>query len=120
MEPLAHTQLALLRRQLEQRRDELEAAATPEPGAGGGALPVSEIEFSPADMATNRLLNDLALEVAGKHWQQLSLIRAALNKMAEGSYGLCEACGNDIGYARLQARPEAPLCFACQARAERR
>jgi DnaK suppressor protein len=29
-------------------------------------------------------------------------------------FGLCKVCGDDIGYKRLKARPEAPLCLGCQ------
>jgi DnaK suppressor protein len=118
MDPLTPEQESVLARTLAQRHAELEAAAAAEPGAG--ERPVTDLEFSPADQATNRLLNDLALEVAGKHQEALTQVRSALARLREGSYGLCESCGNPIGFARLPARPEAPLCIACQARAEKR
>ncbi|HZX28091.1 MAG TPA: TraR/DksA family transcriptional regulator [Telluria sp.] len=120
MASLTQPQLDELRRALQRRQAELADQARADPVRGSGDLPVAEVETSPADKATNRLLNDLALEAAGQHLAQLGLIRAALAKMDEGEYGLCEQCGNDIGFARLQARPEAPLCIACQARAEKR
>ncbi|MBC7452804.1 MAG: TraR/DksA family transcriptional regulator, partial [Massilia sp.] len=87
--------------------------------APSGDLPVQEVETSPADKATVRLLNDLALEAAGLHTAQLHTIRHALLKFDDGSYGECEQCGNPIGFSRLQARPEARLCIACQTRSER-
>jgi DnaK suppressor protein len=112
-------QLALLKSLLEQRRDELlgqDSMAL----AGARDLPVQEVETSPADKATVRLLNDLALEAAGHTASQLRTIRHALAKFDDGSYGECEECGNPIGFSRLQARPEARLCITCQTRAERR
>ena len=81
---------------------------------------MSEVETSPADKATVRLLNDLALEAAGHTAAQLGRVKRALAKFDDGSYGICEECGNDIGFSRLQARPEATLCIACQTRAEKR
>ncbi|WP_167759658.1 TraR/DksA family transcriptional regulator [Massilia horti] len=113
-------QVALLRSLLEQRLAAL--AGTQEPQAVGGArdLPVPEVETSPADKATVRLLNDLALEAAGHQAAQMQVLRHALAKFDDGSYGLCEECGNEIGFSRLQARPEARLCIICQTRAERR
>jgi DnaK suppressor protein len=78
------------------------------------------VETSPVDKATNRLLNDLALEAAGHHTAALKAVRAALARMDDGSYGLCEVCGNDIGFSRLLARPEAQLCITCQTRAEQK
>jgi len=86
---------------------------------GAHALPVPEVETSPADKATVRLLNDLALDAAGHQQALLPLLRHALAKFDDDTYGLCEECGRDIGFSRLQARPEARLCIACQTRAER-
>lgn len=110
-------QVALLKSLLQQRLDALAGVAEPQVA---GDLPVSEVETSPADKATVRLLNDLALEAAGHNAAQMSVLRHALAKFDDGSYGLCEECGNDIGFSRLQARPEARLCIACQTRAEKR
>lgn len=42
----------------------------------------------------------------------------ALDKLAEGTYGICDACGNPIAPARLRAAPESVLCIEC-ARARR-
>jgi DnaK suppressor protein len=118
MNGLDQTQLAFLRALLEQRIAALAlGAGVP---ADGHALAVDEVETSPADKATVRLLNDLAHEAAGHKADQLRTLRRALAKFDDGSYGRCELCGNDIGYSRLQARPEARLCIACQTRSERR
>jgi DnaK suppressor protein len=70
--------------------------------------------------APPRLLNDLTLEAAGQHTAQVQVLRHALAKFDDGSYGLCEECGQPIGVSRLLARPEARLCIACQTRAEQR
>lgn len=117
MSSLAAAQLAQLKAALAARRDALEAS--PADGGDGSALPVSDVETAPVDKATVRLLNDLALETAGQRQALLPLLRHALAKFDDGSYGDCEACGLPIGFARLQARPEARLCIVCQTRAER-
>lgn len=118
MNGLNEAQLEQLKRMLEQRLAELEAQLSAELVTDG--LPVSEVETSPVDKATNRLLNDLALEAAGHHAAQLRAVRKALARFEDDTYGICEQCGNDIGFARLSARPEARLCITCQAREERR
>jgi DnaK suppressor protein len=120
MNGLDAAQLALLTAMLEQRRAELASADGGAVGVPAYELAVQEVETSPADKATVRLLNDLAQEAAGHNASQLRRVRYALAKIAEGSYGDCEECGNPIGFSRLQARPEAPLCIACQTRAEGR
>ena len=117
---LTAEQLSLLESLLEQRRAQLAGSGSIDVLAGSHELPVSEVETSPADKATVRLLNDLALEAAGHTAAQLGRVKRALAKFDDGSYGICEECGNDIGFSRLQARPEATLCIACQTRAEKR
>jgi DnaK suppressor protein len=120
MNGLDQAQLAQLKAQLEQRRDEIASQDNAEALAAGRDLPVQEVETSPADKATVRLLNDLAIEAAGHNAAQMRTIRRALAKFDDGSYGACEECGNAIGYSRLQARPEARLCISCQTRFEKR
>jgi DnaK suppressor protein len=119
MNALDQGQLAQLRAALEAQLAALSSTDAPQ-ADGGRDLPVSEVETSPADKATVRLLNDLALEAAGHHVARMQVLRHALGKFDDGSYGLCEECGNDIGFSRLQARPEARLCIGCQTRAEKR
>jgi DnaK suppressor protein len=48
--------------------------------------------------------------------QQLDGIAAALGRIADGSYGRCERCGDQIPAARLAARPTATACISCAAR----
>jgi DnaK suppressor protein len=109
--------LASLKSMLEQRLQALESMEAPSVPAS--ELPVSEVESSPLDRATARLLNDLSREAAGHHAAEVQLLRHALAKFEDGSYGLCEMCGQPIGDSRLLAKPEAKLCIACQTRAER-
>ncbi len=120
MNGLDQRQLALLQALLEQRRAALELHDDVAALAGTRDLAVQEVETSPADKATVRLLNDLALEAAGHNAIQLRVLRHALAKFDDGSYGSCEECGNEIGFSRLQARPEATLCISCQTRREKR
>ena len=46
-------------------------------------------------------------------------IDSALRKIADGSYGRCTSCEEDIGAARLKARPVADLCIDCKSQQER-
>jgi len=111
-------QLALLKGMLEQRLQELENVEAP--AALEADMPAAEVESSPLDRATVRLLNDLSREAAGHHAAEVQVLRHALAKFEDGSYGLCEGCGQPIAPSRLLARPEARLCIACQTRAEKR
>jgi DnaK suppressor protein len=44
----------------------------------------------------------------------------ALQRIEDGTFGVCESCGQPIGKARLQAFPRATLCVTCKQREERR
>ena len=44
--------------------------------------------------------------------ESLDEVEAALQRLADGTYGLCEVCGKPIGSARLEAMPAARLCIA--------
>ncbi len=54
-----------------------------------------------------------ALDVASR--RDYIEITAVLNRMAAGSYGFCERCGERIPVARLRAMPSARQCVACAA-----
>ena len=49
----------------------------------------------------------------------LSKIDAALEKIEQGVYGECTSCGEEIGLARLRARPVAELCIECKSEQEK-
>ncbi len=45
---------------------------------------------------------------------QLVEVEHALHKLAEGTYGRCDVCGQPIDPARLKALPQATLCLSCK------
>ena len=47
---------------------------------------------------------------------QLEEVEHALRRFEEGTYGLCDSCGQPIEPARLEALPQANLCLSCKAR----
>ena len=51
--------------------------------------------------------------------EQVAAVDAALRRLAEGRYGVCDRCGQPIGAERLAARPAATTCVRC-AEGERR
>ena len=50
---------------------------------------------------------------------ELREVRAALERLDAGRYGLCIECGEPIPFARLDVQPAAARCAACQTNAER-
>jgi len=45
--------------------------------------------------------------------KEIRMIRAALQRLEDGTYGFCVQCGNEIAPGRLEAIPATPLCVAC-------
>ncbi len=73
----------------------------------------------PADNATEvseRALNSALREI---HVRHLALIEGALRRLAQGTYGICEKCGEIIDPRRLEVQPAARLCVVCQQRLEK-
>ena len=116
-ELLTDAQLAELRDDLEKLSAELEQQLEASRDEG---LPVSLDEpigrLSRMDAIAQREVSK-----AGRRQQTLELgrIRAALQAIAEGEYGICRACDEPIGYRRLKARPNVTVCVRCQAGSER-
>jgi len=54
----------------------------------------------------------LALEKRIK--DQMAEVRHTLQKFEQGTYGLCDLCGQPIDPARLEALPQANLCVSCK------
>lgn len=65
------------------------------------------------DLATERE-GDEVLEATGNAGlAEITQIRGALRRIADGTYGECARCGEPIGEARLDALPWTPLCRSC-------
>lgn len=65
------------------------------------------------DLATERE-GDEVLEATGLAGQaEIPQIRAALSRIADGSYGVCVRCGEPIAEARLDLLPWTPHCRSC-------
>ena len=67
-----------------------------------------------ADSASLDILNSTSILLLEKDRKALFAIEKALGKIADGTYGCCEGCGEMISTRRLQARPFTALCIECQ------
>jgi len=73
--------------------------------------------FDEVQFAAARELRTRTLE---RESNLLRDVRLALGRIADGSYGDCLQCGDEISPRRLKAVPWATLCIGCQERADRR
>ena len=73
-----------------------------------------------ADVGSNTLERDHEMSLATNWREMLQQVEHALERIDDGTYGLCERCGKPIGKMRLMAFPRATLCLPCKQREERR
>ena len=73
-----------------------------------------------ADMGATSFERDHELTVLNNEREKLAQIDRALARIDDGTYGICESCGNPIGKMRAMAFPRATLCMTCKQREERR
>lgn len=97
--------LARFKEQLEQLRD-----MSGEENRREGS-PYGKKEEEAAE--TSEIENRLALEK--RLLEQIADLDNAVKKFDQGTYGLCEKCGQHIAPERLEAIPQAKLCITCKA-----
>lgn len=72
----------------------------------------------PTDQAVAELDNNFLLKLRGREQKLLKKIDEAIARIEDGSYGVCESCGEQISIKRLEARPVTTLCIECKTRQE--
>ena len=70
------------------------------------------------DIAAEEIHQANLQKIGKRETYLLKKIDYAIKKVAEGTYGDCESCGEEIGVARLMARPVAQLCIDCKTEQE--
>ena len=73
-----------------------------------------------ADDATLVYEQDKNAGLKRDHQRLLADVDDALQRMTDGTYGVCKRCGEAIDTARLRALPSASLCYDCKDRSEHR
>jgi len=74
----------------------------------------------PNDRATVESGRSFELRIRDRERKLLSKIDEALLRIDEGTFGICEDCGEEIGLKRLEARPVTTLCIDCKTLQETR
>ncbi|MDD5306259.1 MAG: TraR/DksA C4-type zinc finger protein [Deltaproteobacteria bacterium] len=71
------------------------------------------------DLASSEYLQSFQFRLRGREKTFLAKIDKALAKLKDGTFGVCEECGDVIAPKRLEARPETTLCIKCKEEQER-
>lgn len=72
----------------------------------------------PTDRATAESDRSFELRIRDRERKLMAKIHEALERIEQDTYGICEACGDDISLKRLEARPVTTLCIACKTQQE--
>ena len=115
MAMLTEQQLA----QLAERLREMQEALRTQLSSGKSATDVVALDQSLVGRLSRMdamQQQQMAISTRKKAQQRLQRVELALSALASGDYGYCRQCDEDIGFPRLEAQPDTPLCFACQTR----
>ncbi len=72
----------------------------------------------PSDRATLESDRNFTLRIRDRERKLIGKIKEALERIEQGTYGICEECGEEISTERLKARPVTTLCIDCKKRQE--
>lgn len=79
---------------------------------------LSENNPDPSDRATMEVERDVNFRMRDSETVLMEKIKEALERIENGTHGICEECEQQISKGRLKARPVATLCIACKRRKE--
>ncbi|HEX9934828.1 MAG TPA: TraR/DksA C4-type zinc finger protein [bacterium] len=79
----------------------------------------SAYSFHMADQGTDTMEREKSFFYAQRDGRLLYHIDMALERIENGTYGLCQTCNNPINRERLEAVPHARLCIACKSQEEK-
>jgi DnaK suppressor protein len=87
--------------------------------ARADSLEIDRTSFAEVgDLVSASVEKEKAFEYSEAGVNALREIATALEKLKEGTYGICERCGKPIGVKRLEAMPSARLCVKCKTKEE--
>ncbi len=72
----------------------------------------------PTDRASHEAERSFELRIRDREHKLIKKVKAALDRVDNGTFGKCEICEEDIGLERLKARPVTTLCIECKTREE--
>jgi RNA polymerase-binding transcription factor DksA len=110
---------ATARQRLEDTRDEIERSIAVLTGEHQPDQPAADYPQDPADAGANLSESDRSEAMLAFAKMQRSQVLDALHRIDVGTYGTCVDCGARVPEGRLEAKPEAARCVACQGKWDR-
>ncbi|GMR04206.1 MAG: RNA polymerase-binding protein DksA [Thermodesulfobacteriota bacterium] len=98
----------ILNKRLEALLSEAEKTVTGMSGYDGDHFP------DPSDRASHETDTSFLLRVKDRERKLISKVKEALERLDNGTYGVCDLCGEDISEERLEVRPVTTCCIECK------
>lgn len=73
----------------------------------------------PSDRASLESDRNFELRIRDRERKLIQKMREAIQRIDDGTYGICQACGGEISEKRLMARPVTTLCIDCKTKQEK-
>jgi len=73
----------------------------------------------PSDRASLESDRNFELRIRDRERKLIQKIREAIQRIDDGTYGICQSCGGEISEKRLLARPVTTLCIECKTKQEK-
>jgi len=112
-------ELEQYRQQLIEMRDRLSGVVTAvteqalQPSGGQGESELSNAPMHLADMGTDEFMHGLNATLLENEEELIADVRAALDRLDDGSFGVCDNCNQEIAQERLRAMPFVRHCVVC-------
>ena len=74
---------------------------------------LSAYDNHPGDMGSEVFMHEMQMNLANHEIYRIDLIDRALDKIDQGTYGVCDMCGKNIEDERLELLPETTVCSKC-------
>ena len=100
---------------LTQRLDDLLAQAD---NTVSGMTTPKENFPDPTDRASLEADRNFMLRIRDREHKLIKKIKKALDRIENGTFGICETCGEEISLKRLKARPVTTQCIECKTKEE--
>ena len=74
--------------------------------------------IDPVDQASLHAMRDFTLRIRDRESRLIGKINQSFVRIEEGTFGICDMCGEDISIQRLKVRPVTNFCITCKNKME--
>ncbi len=115
---LTHGQRALIKAELELRRQQLDRQLTTHHQGSSRVDHAHDVLQAEGDSTAHADDREVDLALSDLELRELGAVSRALGRVMDEDFGLCSACGVEIPFDRLKVEPHAQRCVPCESKHE--